>query len=536
MTFRVLVTDGVDPEGIDVLREVDSFIVDETPTLPIAELIERIGEYDAFVGRSASKLSADVLRAGKKLRVIGRAGVGVDNIALDVATELGIAVINAPAGNTIAVAELVFGVLISALRHISRADQSMHAGAWERDALMGTELRGKTLGIVGVGRIGSEVAKRAAAFEMTLIGYDPYIGDEHFELLDIERMHSLDELLVRSDVVTVHTPLTDETRGMIGAPQLAAMKRGAIVMNLARGGIVDEDAVAAACRSGQLTGAALDAFSKEPLTGDHRFRDIPNLLLTPHLGASTVEAQRNVAIDVCIAVRDALLHGELSRSINVSGAGTNWRELQSALVLARRSAAVAQAWLADRGARAIKSISLRVGPELQNSGAALMAAAAAGALSGVVERARLNLVNARSLAVARGIELAVLEAGDAPHPRALEVRICADKEEMRVGGIASSGAPPRITRIGPFHVDVAPRGTLIVLTNRDVPGVIGRVGTLLGDAGVNIAEYHQARLQQGGDALAMISVDGDVGELSKKRLLSLPDVTFATTVMFNDGM
>jgi D-3-phosphoglycerate dehydrogenase len=323
---------------------------------------------------------------------------------------------------------------------------------------------------------------------------------------------------------------------MIGATELAAMKNGAIVLNLARGGIVDEEALVVACRSGHLGGAAIDAFTKEPLTGDHRFRGVPNLILTPHLGASTAEAQRNVSIDVCVAVRDALLEGELSRSINVAGAGTNWRELQSALMLARRSAAVARAWLADRGSRAIKSISLRVGADLQHSGQALMSAAAAGALSGVVEPARLNLVNARALAIARGIELAVLESGDAPHPRALEVRVCADNEEMRVGGVAMSGAPPRITRMGPFHVDVAPRGTLIVLTNRDVPGVIGRVGTVLGNAGVNIAEYHQARLQQGGDALAMISVDGDVGELSRRALLGLPDVLFATTVTFTEGM
>lgn len=536
MTYRILVTDGVDPDGIAVLRSVDSFVVEETPTLTTAELTARIGDYDAFVGRSASKLTPEVLRAAKKLRVIGRAGVGVDNIALDVATEMGIAVINAPAGNTVAVAELVFGVLIGLVRHLPRADVSMHEGLWDRDALMGTELRGKTLGIVGVGRIGTEVAKRAKAFEMPLIGYDPYIGDEHFDFLGVTRVDSLEKLLASADIVTVHTPLTDETRGMIGAEQIAMMKKGSIALNLARGGIIDENAVIDACASGHLAGASLDAFSKEPLKGEHRFRTAPNILLTPHLGASTVEAQRNVAIDVCVAVRDALVEGELSRSINVAGAGTNWRELQSALVLARRASAVARAWLADRGARAISSISLRVGTELQHSATALMSAAAAGALSSVVESARLNLVNARSLAIARGIELAVLETGEAPHPRALEVRIRADREEMRVGGVATPGAAPRITRVGAFHVDVAPRGTLIVLTNRDVPGVIGRVGTVLGDAGVNIAEYHQARLQQGGEALALISVDGNVGELNRKRLLALPDVLFATTVTFNDGM
>jgi D-3-phosphoglycerate dehydrogenase len=306
------------------------------------------------------------------------------------------------------------------------------------------------------------------------------------------------------------------------------------VLNLARGGIVDEAALAAACRSGKLAGAAVDAFSREPLKGDHVFRGIGNIVLTPHLGASSAEAQRNVAIDVCRAVKDALLEGELSRSINVAGAGTDWKQLKGAIAIARTSAAVARALLADRGSRAIKSISLRVGPELQHSSPALLSAAAAGALSGVMEPARLNMVNARALAVARGIELGVLESGDAPHPRALEVRVCADNEEMRVGGVAVPGAPPRITRVGPFHVDVAPRGTLIVLTNRDVPGAIGRVGTVLGDAGVNIAEYHQARLEQGGEALAVISVDGDVSETSRRRLLALPDVKYATAVTLHD--
>jgi D-3-phosphoglycerate dehydrogenase len=258
-------------------------------------------------------------------------------------------------------------------------------------------------------------------------------------------------------------------------------------------------------------------------------------VLTPHLGASTEEAQRNVAVDVCVAVRDALLTGELSRSINAASSGASWRDLQNAIVLAQRSAAVARAWLADRNARAISAVTLRLGPDLQSGAMPLLAAAAVGALSGVVDAARLNMINARAVAGSRGVELSVLEPGEAPHPRALEVRVRADGQEMRIGGVAVLGEPPRLTRIGPFHVDVAPRGTLIVLANRDVPGVIGRVGTVLGNAGVNIAEYHQARLVQGGEALAVVSVDGEVNESSHRQLLDVPDIRFATIVTFAEG-
>jgi len=535
VTLNVFVTDGIDPDGIAVLRNVPSFSVEESPTLPAAELIARVGRYDAIVGRSATRISPELLRAASRLRVIGRAGVGVDNIALDLATELGIAVINAPAGNTVAVAELFFGNVLGLLRQIPFANASMHEGRWERNTLMGSELRGKTLGIIGVGRIGTAIARRARAFEMELIGYDPYIADERFGSLGIQRCTTLDELLARADIVTVHTPLNDETSGMIGAAELSQMKGGAIVANLARGGIVNEQALADACASGHLRGAVVDAFTKEPLTGASPLGALDNVLLTPHLGASTAEAQRDVAVDVCEAVRDALLTGELSRSINAASAGSDWREVQGALMLATRAASVARAWLADRNARALTGITLRLGPELKASAPVLLAAAAVGALSGVVEATRINLVNARAVAAARNIELGVVDPGETLHPRALEVHLRAGREEMRVGGTAVTGEHPRLTRVGPFYVDVAPRGTLIVLSNRDVPGVIGRVGTLLGDAGVNIAEYHQARLAQGGDALALISVDGHIDEATRKRLLDLVEVRSATVVTFADG-
>jgi len=532
MSYRILVTDEIDPEGLALLRREADFQVDELPTLPTAELLTRIGDYDAIIGRSATKISDGLLRAGTKLRVVGRAGVGVDNIALETATALGIAVINAPAGNTIAVAELFFASVIGLLRQVPRAHQSLSEGRWERADLLGTELKGKTLGIVGVGRIGGEVAVRAAAFGMTLLGYDPYVTDDRLRGLRVHRCATLTDLLAASDFVTVHTPLNDETTGMIGAGELAMLRRGAIVANLARGGIVDEPALIAALRSGALGGATLDAYTREPLTGDHPFRDVPNILLTPHIGASTAEAQRNVAVDVCEAVRDALLTEELSRSLNVAEAGGDWASLQAAILVARRSASVARALLAESGARVISAISIRLGADLAQGRGPLLAAASVGALEGVVERDRLNLINGRQVATSRGIELSVGEGGGAPHSRAVEIRIVAGGKEMRVGGVAALDAPPRITRIGDFHVDVAPRGTLIVLTNRDVPGVIGRVGTALGDAGVNIAEYHQARLAQGGEALAVVSVDGVPSESVRTKLLTLPDVLTATIVQF----
>ncbi|MBM3906722.1 MAG: phosphoglycerate dehydrogenase [Gemmatimonadetes bacterium] len=534
MPLKILVTDDIDPEGVALLRAVPTFEVDEQPTLPASLLLERIGAYDAMVGRSASKVTAELLRRASRLKVVGRAGVGVDNIAMDVATELGIAVINAPAGNTVAVAELFFGGVLSLLRHLTRADSSMHEGRWERADLLGTELKGKTLGIVGLGRIGGEVAHRAHAFGMDVHAYDPYVGDERFAALRVRRAASLDALLDAAQLLTVHVPLTEETTGMIGATALARLRPGAVVVNMARGGIVDDDALRAAIDRGHVAGAVLDVYLQEPLTGDHPFRRYANVVLLPHIGASSAEAQRNVAVDACAAVRDALLDGDLSRSLNGALTGEDAATLGPALLLTQRAATVARALLAARGATAIDALTLKTGDDLTASAGALLAAAAAGMLEGVVEHERLNLINARSLATARGVVLAHGEGGFAPHSRAVEVRLTAGGQSMRVGGVAALDFTPRLTRIGDFHVDVAPKGTLLVLSNHDVPGVIGRVGTTLAEAGVNIAEYHQARLAAGGEALAVISIDGAPPPHVVESLTALRDVRSATVVRFGD--
>jgi D-3-phosphoglycerate dehydrogenase len=531
--MRILVTDDIDPEGVALLNAVPEFTVDVVPTLPADVLLERIADYDGLVGRSATRISADLLARAKKLKVVGRAGVGVDNVDVDKATELGVAVINAPAGNTIAVTELFFGSLLSLMRQIATAARSMAEGRWDRAKFMGRELRGRTLGIIGVGRIGSEIARRAHAFGMELVGFDPYIAEDRFTALRIHRASQLEELLESAEIVTIHTPLTDETRGMIGARELGLLQRGAIVVNLARGGIVNDQALLDALKSGHVSGAVLDVYEKEPLPADHPFRSAPNVLLTPHIGASTYEAQRNVAVDVSEAVRDALLSGELSRSLNVATLSREeWRELQPSMIAAQRSAAVARAILADRGAREIRRVALRCGPGVLSGSDILLASAALGVLEGVIENDRLNLINARTLAEMRGLELSVRESEQLEHPNAIEVCLTSGKTDLAIQAVAVEGAPPRLTRIGEFHVDVPPRKILIVLTNNDVPGVIGRVGTLLGEARINIAAYHQSRVAQGGRALAAISVDDPVPEPVRQRLLTLPDVLSATVVTF----
>jgi D-3-phosphoglycerate dehydrogenase len=535
VTYRVLVTDDIDAEGVALLSAEPELVVDEMPTLPKDDLLARIADYDAIIGRSATRISAELLEKGRRLKVVGRAGVGVDNIALDTATSLGVAVINAPAGNTIAVAELFFGAVISLLRHIPRADSSMHAGRWDRSALLGSELKDKALGIVGLGRIGGEIATRARAFGMNVLAYDPYIARTRFEALRVQEMTSLDSLLEQSNVVTVHTPLTEETTGMIGRRELGRLPQRSIVVNMARGGIIDEEALIEALESNHLLGAVIDAYEKEPLAADHPLRKRPDVVLTPHIGASTTEAQRNVAVDVCIAVRDALLSGELSRSINVADVGGQWVDVEPALTLARRAAAVGRAILATQGTRAVQRVDVRAGSALAGARSVLVAAAARGVLEGTVEQERLNLINARAVAETRGIELSITETPTQDNPYGIEVRLSGGMQEIAVAGTAQPGAAPRLTRIGAFHVDIQPRDTLLILTNHDVPGVIGRVGTLLGEAGVNIAEYHQARLAQGGQALAAVSVDGDVSETIRESLLRLPDVLSAAVVCFHSG-
>lgn len=519
--FRVLIADAISPEGLAPLREDERFEIIERAGLKGGDLARAIEGMHAVVVRSSTRITRESLKHADALQVIGRAGVGVDNIDVEAATERGVAVLNAPSGNTISAAELTFALILACVRRIPAADRSMKNGEWDRKSFTGTELYGKTLGLVGAGRIGGEVARRARAFGMRVSAYDPYLTAERARTLEIE-LAALDEVLSRADVLSLHVPLTETTAGLIGAAELSRMKEGAIVVNAARGGVIDEDALAEAVRSGHLAGAGLDVFAEEPAPADHPLRSVAQVVLTPHLGAATQEAQHNVAVEIAEAVRAALADGDLTRAVNAPAiGGEEMRRLRPMLELCDRLGRIAAAMCDGAPNRAIVRYS---GP---HDGALrpIASAVIAGALRHVVGRGAINMVNALHIAEARGIEVERSRVGaHGPYEEFVEVRLSGEDGDARVAGAVVAGRHPRIVRIDRYRIVVRARGALVVIRNRDVPGVIGRVGTLLGAAGVNIAEYHQARGQAGEDALAAVSTDGWLGDELVAELSALPDV------------
>jgi D-3-phosphoglycerate dehydrogenase len=522
MTYRVLVADAISADGLAPLQDDGRFELVRQSGLKGDELARAIAGMHAVIVRSSTRITRDSLRYADQLQVIGRAGVGVDNIDVEAATERGVAVLNAPAGNTISAAELTFALTLACVRRIAAADRSMKTGEWDRKSFTGTELYGKTLGLIGAGRIGGEVARRARAFGMRICAYDPYLPPARAEALEIE-LCPLDAVIARADVLSLHVPLTESTAGLIGAAELARMKAGAVVVNAARGGVIDETALAEALRSGHLGGAALDVYAEEPLPEDHPLRAVPNAVLTPHLGAATEEAQLNVAVEIATAVRAALLEGDLSRAVNAPAiGGEEMRRMRPLLELADRLSRVAAALL-DGG---INRIAVRYsGHHEEVVLQPLAASAVTGALRHVIGPGLINMVNAVRIAESRGIEIERSRVGArADYDEFVEVRLYAGGAETRVAGALVAARHPRIVRIDRYRLVVEPRGSLIVLRNRDVPGVIGRVGTALGAAGINIAEYHQARLNLGGEALAAISVDGVVDDALLRVLEAVPDV------------
>ncbi|MDQ3517254.1 MAG: NAD(P)-binding domain-containing protein, partial [Gemmatimonadota bacterium] len=341
--FRILIADKISADGLLPLQQDSRFEIVNRPGLTGEDLKLAIADADAVIVRSATRISRAALASPGRLKVIGRAGVGVDTIDVDAATEHGIAVLNAPSGNTISAAELAFALLLALVRRVPAADRSMKQGEWDRARFSGTELHGKTMGLIGAGRIGGEVSRRARAFGMRVLVYDPYLNEEKARTLEVE-LTSLEDVLRRADVISIHVPLTESTAGLIGEAQLAMMKPGALLVNAARGGIVDEAALASALAGRRIGGAALDVFEQEPLPADHPFRSLDNIILTPHLGASTEEAQQNVALEIAEAVRDALLDGDLSRAVNAPAIGGEaMRKLRPLLDLAERAGRLAAA-------------------------------------------------------------------------------------------------------------------------------------------------------------------------------------------------
>jgi D-3-phosphoglycerate dehydrogenase len=503
-TLRILVADGIDRDGLTPLSGDGRFELIMRPALGEAELADALVDADALLVRSATRVTRTALARASRLRAIGRAGVGIDTIDVDAATERGIPVLTAPAGNTISAAELTMALLLALVRRIPAADRSMREGAWDRKRFEGIELHGKVLGLVGAGRIGGEVARRARAFGMSVVVFDPFLNAERARSLEVE-CGTLDDVLARADVVSVHVPLTEQTRGLVGEQALARLRRGAIVLNVARGGVVDEHALVDALCSGHLGGAALDVYETEPLPADHPLRTLPNVVLTPHLGASTAEAQRNVALEIAEGVRAVLLEGDLSRAVNAPAVGSEeLRRMQPMLALAERVAVLASALVHGPLSR----LEVRYAGPATTGLRLLAASAACGALARMVGSGAVNLVNALHLARERGISVDQVRSDEASTSgESIEVTATGDTGRARVSGAMLGPGHARIVQVDDFRVDVVPRGTLLVMRNRDVPGVIGRVGTLLGNAGINIAGYHQARLVPGGEALATIGVD-----------------------------
>ncbi len=500
---RILVSDDVSDSGLQPLRDA-SFVVDKRLKLTPEEIRVGIADCEGLVVRSETKVSAELMDAAKKLRVIGRAGVGVDNIDVPAATARGIVVMNAPDGNTITTAEHTMALLVALARNIPQASSSVKAAKWERKKFIGAELQGKTLGIIGLGRIGRAVAARARAFGMKIVAHDPFIAPD--QVAESEAA-PIDEVFERADFLTIHTPLTNETKGIIGAGAFGRMKTGARVINCARGGLIDEAALYDAIKSGKIAGAALDVFEQEPPPADHPLLALDEVIVTPHLGASTTEAQEGVAFTVAEQMRDYLLHGTLRGAVNVPALGSKELTLLQPYLALAESLGRFHAQMA-RGA--VREARLEFAGELVEIDAAPVTRAfLAGLLRNV--SARVNVVNAFLIAEERGIKVTTSYVRSGDSAPAISAAVIDTGGVNAVAGTVFGvmGGEPggRITEINNFRIEAIPRGFMLVMHNRDVPGVIGRVGTILGDAGINISAFHLGRRERGGEAMAVIEID-----------------------------
>ena len=524
---KILVSDDVSEGGLEPLRAA-SFAVEKRTGLSPEELRAIIHEYEGLVVRSETKVTAPLLDAAVRLRAIGRAGVGVDNIDVAAATARGVIVMNAPDGNTMTTAEHAVALLLSLARRVPQANASLRAGKWERKKFVGVELRGKTLGVVGLGRIGRVVASRARGFEMKVIAFDPFVSPEQARDAEIE-LAPLEEVCARADFLTVHTPLTAETRGLIGARELARMKSSARVINCARGGLVDERALYNAIREGRVAGAALDVFEQEPPAPDNPLLALEEVIATPHLGASTREAQEGVAVTVAEQMRDYFQTGALRGAVNAPALGAlELSVLQPYLVLAERLGRF-QAQLLDEPVREVRIE--YAGEVAELDAAPVTRAFLAGLLRDV--SARVNIVNAFLIAEERGIDVATtyLHAGAGEMIPPVTTRVVTTGGEHRVSGaLFGAGRDGRITEINGFHIEAIPSGHMVLTRNHDVPGVIGRVGTILGGHGVNISRFHLGRLERGGEAMAVIETDAPVGDEVLDELLTTKEIISARRI------
>ncbi len=524
---KILVADDVSESGLVSLRAA-GFTVEKRTALGPDELFEAIRDCEGLIVRSETKVTASLMDASACLRAVGRAGVGVDNIDVAAATARGIVVMNAPDGNTMTTAEHTIALLLALARRVPQGCASLKAGRWERKRFVGVELRGKTLGIIGLGRIGRVVASRARCFDMKVIAYDPFVAPGQVHDAELE-LASLEEVCARADFLTVHTPLTPETHGIIGARELTLVKPEVRIINCARGGLVEEKALYEAIKEGRVAGAALDVFEEEPPPTDHPLLKLDEVISTPHLGASTKEAQEGVAVTVAEQLRDYLLTGALRGAVNAPAIGAQELSvLQPYLTLAARLGRF-QAQLIDD---AVCAVHIQyAGESVELDAAPVTRAFLAGLLRDM--SARVNVVNAFLIAEERGITVTAAyqrPAGNETMP-AIQTRVITKRGEQTVAGslFASSG-DGRITEINSFRIEAIPSGYMLVMRNRDVPGVIGRVGTCLGSRGVNIGRFHLGRRERGGEAMSVIETDAPLDTTTLAELRSFAEVIYARQI------
>src|SRR6266850_1415608 len=524
MSHKVLISDLLSEQGLERLHAYADLDIDLRPKLPIEELTRIIPAYHGLIIRSGTKVTKPVIAAATNLRVVGRAGIGVDNVDVEAATKQGIVVMNTPGGNNVTTAEHALSLLLALARNIPQANASLKAGRWEREKFTGSEISNKVLGVIGLGNIGAIVAERALGLKMRVVAHDPFVASEAAAKLRVE-LTTLDELYAQADFITVHTPLTKETRGLIGAAAFAKMKKGVRIINCARGGIVDETALAEALKSGKVAGAALDVFVVEPPPADHPLFKFDNVIATPHLGAATDEAQVQVSVDIANQVAEFLIEGTIRQAVNIPALSTKELEvLGPHLTLGEKLGRLAAQLITDSP----KELTLAFGGEAANlKPDAITAAVLKGLMCGFLDE-DLNYVNAPFIARERGIsiiEKRSREVTDYINTLTLTVRTGAGEHE--VAGAVLGNRALRLTRIDGYRVEAVPEGYFLMLHNRDVPGVVGAVGTMLAQAGINIGGLELGRDRVGGTALSIFEVDEPVPSAVLDKLKTLPAITAA---------
>ena len=503
--MKVLVADDLSADGVEILRKGKGLTVDVKVGLKPPELKEIIGGYDAIAVRSATKVNAEIIEAAKNLKVIGRAGVGVDNVDLAAATKRGIVVMNTPGGSTVTVAELAVAMMLSMSRFLPQATASVKGGKWEKKKFQGREMMGKTLGVIGIGNIGSVVVERCIGMKMKVVAYDPFISEEAARRLGAQLV-TLEELYKQADYISIHVPLTDQTRNLLNKETLAKLKKGVFLVNCARGGIVDEAALAEALQSGHVGGAGFDVFATEPVPADNPLLKLDNFICTPHIGASTDEAQANVAIQLAEQMVDYLVNGSVKNAINVPSVSAELlATLGPWLNLANKMGTLA----GQMSPEGVTEVSIEVSGDIGQHPMKPLGIQALKGLLTTLWGESVNEVSAPALAKERGIKVVEQRRGEHENFASSVTLRVKGKTELVVEGTVFGRRDPRIVRVNAFDIEAVPQGNLVAIQNKDVPGVVGRIGTALGEAGVNIGRIHLSRDQKSGDAFSLINLDSE---------------------------